>query len=60
MAGELSDVYHAILLIGYSELGFSVCNPLYKAKQIRTFEEIENFMNTSVGKWFIAVNDMIK
>ena len=24
---------------------------------MRTFEEIDNFMNTSIGKWFISVNN---
>lgn len=60
LAGELSGGYHAILLTGYDEKGFVVCDPLYKTKQTRTFEEIENFMNTSIGKWFITVNDKIK
>lgn len=60
LAGELSGIYHAILLTGYDDKGFVVCDPLYKTKQTRTFEEIENFMNTSIGKWFIAVNDKTK
>lgn len=60
LAGELSGGYHAILLTGYSKFGFMVCDPLYKAKQTRTFEEIKNFMNTSIGKWFIAINDKTK
>lgn len=60
LAGEICDVYHAILLTGYDENGFMVCDPLYKTKQIRTFEEIENFLNTNIGKWFIAVNDKTK
>lgn len=57
LAGEVFGNYHAILLTGYDESGFKVCDPLYKDKQTRTFNEIENFMNTSIGKWFIAVND---
>ena len=57
LAGELSGTYHAILLTGYNQDGFKVCDPLYKAKQNRTFDEIEKFMNTSIGKWFISVND---
>ena len=57
LAGERSSVYHAILLIGYDENKFIVCDPLYKMKQMRTFEEIDNFMNTSIGKWFISVNN---
>lgn len=57
LAGELSGIYRAILLTGYDDKGFSVCDSLYKTKQKRTFEEIENFMNTSIGKWFIKVNN---
>lgn len=60
LAGEISSGYHAVLLTGYDENGFMVCDHLYKAKQTRTFEEIENFMNTSIGKWFITVNDKTK
>lgn len=57
LAGELSGRYHAILLIGYDDKGFIVCDPLYKDKQVRTLEEIEKYMDTSIGKWFISVND---
>ena len=57
LAGDLSGRYHAILLIGYDDKGFIVCDPLYKDKQVRTFEEIEKYMVTSIGKWFISVND---
>lgn len=39
--------------------GFKVCDPLYKTKQNRTFDKIEKFMNTSIGKWFISVNDKL-
>lgn len=57
LAGELTGGYHAVLLTGYNENNFIVCDPLYKNKQTRTFEEIEKYMDTSIGKWFIAVND---
>lgn len=57
LAGEISGRYHAILLIGYDGRGFIVCDPLYKEKQIRTFDEIEDYMDTSIGKWFITVKD---
>ena len=60
LAGEISSGYHSILLTGYDKDNFIVCDPLYKEKQIRSFEEIENFMNTSIGRWFIAVNDNTK
>lgn len=60
LAGEIFEVYHAILLTGYDENGFIVCDPLHKTKQTRTFEETEKFMNTNIGKWFITVNDKAK
>lgn len=59
LAGELTGGYHAVLLTGYNENNFIVCDPLYKNKQTRTFEEIEKYMDTSIGKWFIAVNEKI-
>jgi len=60
LAGEVFGGYHAILLTGYDEKGFNVCDPLYKNKQTRTLEEIEMYMNTNIGKWFITVNDKTK
>ena len=60
LAGEIYGGYHAILLTGYDEKGFIVCDPLYKDKQIRSFDEIEKYMNTSIGKWFITVGNVSK
>lgn len=57
LAGELLGGYHAILISGYENNKFIVCDPLYKYKQIRTEEELDKFMNTSIGKWFISVSD---
>lgn len=57
VAGEISGGYHAILLSGYEDGKFIVCDPLYKEKKIRASEEIEKYMNTSIGKWFISIND---
>ena len=60
LSGEVPGGYHAILLTGYDKNQFSVCDPQYKTKQYRTFNEIESFMNTSIGRWFISVNDKTK
>ena len=60
LAGELVGGYHAILISGYNNDKYIVCDPLYKNKQERTEEELENFMNTSIGKWFIIVNNNSK
>ena len=60
LAGELASAYHAILVSGYDDDKFIVCDPLYKTKQIRTANELNKFMNTSIGKWFIAISDKTK
>ena len=60
LAGEISGGYHAILITGYEENSFIVCDPLYKDKQTRTFSEIDDYMSTSIGKWFITVNAKTK
>ena len=33
LAGKISSGYHAILLTGYDQNSFKVCDPLYKTKQ---------------------------
>jgi len=60
LAGELAGGYHAILVSGYDNDKFIVCDPLYRNKQIKTTRELESFMNTSIGKWFISVNNNTK
>ena len=56
LAGNCGAGLHAILLCGYDQNNFVVCDPLYKQKQKRTFEEIEKFMDTPFGKWCVIVN----
>lgn len=60
VAGEIPGAYHAVLISGYDDDKFIVCDPLFKTKQIKTQEELDNFMNTSIGKWFISVNNKSK
>ena len=60
LAGEFSNIYHAILITGYKDDSFVVCDPLYKEKQLRTPNEIDSFLNTSIGSWFITVNNKTK
>ena len=61
VAGEMSGgAYHAILVSGYDEDKFIVCDPLYKTKQLKSQEELDKFMDTSIGKWFISVNQKTK
>ena len=56
LAGEWKETYHAIVICGYDQNYFIVCHPLYKTKQRRTDKEIDQFMNTSIGKWLISVD----
>lgn len=60
VAGEIPGAFHAILISGYDENKFIVCDPLFKTKQLKTTEELDAFMNTSIGKWFISVNNKTK
>ena len=60
LAGELAGGYHAILVSGYDNDKFIICDPLYRNKQIKTTRELESFMNTGIGKWFISVNNNTK
>ena len=60
LAGELTNAYHAILISGYEDDKFIVCDPLYKTKQIKSADELNKFMDTSIGKWFIAISDKTK
>lgn len=55
LAGEHSSYLHVILLIGYNEQGFIACDPLYNKKQVKSFNEIDKFMDTPLGKWCLAV-----
>ncbi len=55
LAGMVNNYLHAILVTGYDEDSFIICDPLYKQKQHRTFEEVDNFMQTPIGKWCLCV-----
>ena len=52
---QQSNYLHAVLICGYKDDKFIVCDPLLKEKQIKTSNEINKFMNTYLGKWFISV-----
>lgn len=55
LAGQLGKILHTILLIGYEEDKFVVCDPLDKEWNFKTNKEISDFMNTSIGKWCVIV-----
>ena len=56
LAGIVNNYLHAILITGYDEKGFIICDPLYKQKQYKTFKEIDEFMQTPIGKWCLYVS----
>ena len=60
LAGEIPGGYHAILLNGYENEKFVVCDPLYSEQRVMTEEEISEFMDTSIGKWFVSSDDKVK
>lgn len=60
LAGEIIGGYHAVLISGYDDNHFVVCDPLYKTKQLKTGVELNKFMDTSIGKWFISINNYTK
>lgn len=55
LAGDNDTCLHAILLTDYTDEDFTVYDPLCDDKKIRKIKDIEKFMNTPIGKWFIAV-----
>ena len=57
LAGQLSNQFHAILISGYEDDTFIIWDPLFKDKQRKTFQEIEKFMDTDIGKWCITVKE---
>ncbi len=57
LAGQISHQFHTILISGYEKDSFIVCDPLFKNKQRKTFQEIEKFMDTDIGKWCIIVKE---
>ena len=57
LAGKIDNIYHSILLSEYVDNRFIVHDPLDKDKKIMSYNEINNYMNTNIGKWFIIIND---
>lgn len=57
LAGIVDNIYHSILLTEFVDNGFIVHDPLDKNKKIISYNEINNYMNTNIGKWFIVIND---
>lgn len=59
LAGKLNDEFHSILLSDCYDNEFEVYDPLCNDKKLLSFDEINDFMNTDIGKWFIVINDKL-
>jgi len=57
LAGLINNVLHAILICGYNDGEFVVCDPLYRQKQTKSYNEIDSYMNTPLGKWCVVVGN---
>ena len=57
LAGKIDNIYHSILLSEYVDNGFIVHDPLNKDKKLMSYNEIDKYMSTNIGKWFFVVND---
>lgn len=57
LAGMCEDFLHAVLLCGYDEEGFYLYDPLYNEKKHRSYDLIEFYMTTDIGKWFLTVKN---
>lgn len=57
LAGQMDNIYHSILLSECVDNGFIVHDPLNKYKKLMSYNEIDRYMSTNIGKWFIVVND---
>lgn len=59
LAGSRYGFLHAILVCGYHNDDFVVCDPLYKQKQTKSLQELEDYMNTPLGKWCVVVSEKV-
>lgn len=57
LAGQSNGYLHAILICGYNNDNFIICDPLYKYKQEKTIKEVTDYMDTPLGKWCVVVDN---
>lgn len=54
LAGNSGKELHSILVCGYNNNQFFVCDPLMKEKKLISCEELKKYMDTPIGKWCIV------
>lgn len=59
LAGKVNDEFHSILLSDWYDNKFVVYDPLCNDVKLLSFNEINDFMSTDIGKWFIVINDKL-
>lgn len=55
IAGHLGKVLHTVLAVGYNEEGLIVCDPLEKGKEVVSKDNLEEFVETPIGKWILSI-----
>ena len=58
IAGKKESFLHAILICEYDDKGFFLYDPLETQKLYKSYKDIEEFMKTEIGKWFLCVNTL--
>lgn len=58
LAGQsiAGDYYHSVLLMGLSDDGYQVVDPLIGRPAIWTEQQVMQFSDTDIGRWMIIVN----
>ncbi len=59
LSGQLKNVLHAVLVCGYENEKFIVCDPLCSKKTIMSQDELIKFSKTDIGQWFVSVHPLI-
>jgi hypothetical protein len=59
-AGKIGQILHAILITGYNKNKFIVHDPLKDKVSFMSVDQIEEFMDTKIGKWGIALRPRTK
>lgn len=57
LAGMSGNFLHSIVICGYENDNFIICDPQSKEKEKLSNDTVKKFMNTPIGKWCIMVND---
>lgn len=57
LSGVVNNVLHAVLVNGYEDNIFYVCDPLYKKECLWDKAKINEFIKTPIGSWCLSVRN---